>query len=255
MAAGATETSWWDGPGLGPWDRREAVARVGVGASLILCAAFPVALLALRARAVDELSYAFLVWNLFLAGIPVLFALVADWSWRSGRKVAAVLALGLWLLFFPNAPYLVTDLIHLRERPPAPLWFDALILGSAGVAGLLAGFASLRIVQVLAERRWRPATSWTFVLAVLFASGFGVYLGRFGRFNSWDVLTRPRELLYDAVAGGDPLSSRRAVAVTLLFSGFLIVGYLSVVALSALRPPPRRVPGDESPDDAGVPEV
>jgi uncharacterized membrane protein len=216
------------------------VHRCALAAALLAAAAFPLALLALRIRVADDtLTFRFLLWNLFLAGLPVAFALGLDAAARSGRRVVAAACAALWLLFFPNAPYLVTDLIHLRERPPTPLWFDALVLASAGVAGLLAGFASLRLVQVVAARRVGTAWSWVGALVLLFACGFGVYLGRFGRYNSWDVLTRPRSLLYGgALQQGDPLAARRAVAVTLLFSGFLIVGYLVVIAVSTVRPDP-----------------
>lgn len=237
-------TSWWDAPGVGPWDRRAAAARAGLVLALLACGAFPVALLVVRARVADALTFRFLVWNLFLAGLPVLFALGADWAWRSRRRILGTASLVLWLLFFPNSPYLVTDLVHLTERPPTPLWFDALILASAGVAGLLAGFASLRLVHVLAARAVGAAWAWVGALALLALCGFGVYLGRFGRFNSWDVLTSPRNLLYGTTATfGDPLGSKQAVAVTLLFSGFLIVGYLVVTAIGWLGGGPGGGPG------------
>jgi uncharacterized membrane protein len=212
--------------------------RVALLACLLASGAFPLMMLAVRVRVSDQLSYAFLVWNLFLAGLPVLFALGAETALRHGRRVAAgVLGVG-WLLLFPNSPYLVTDLIHLRERPPAPLWFDALILVSAAVAGLLAGFVSLHLMQGAVARLWGTAAGWLTAVAVLGLSGFGVYLGRFARYNSWDVLTRPRTLLYDVRAAVDPTSDRRAIAVTALFSSFLLVTYATVELLGRIGPGP-----------------
>jgi uncharacterized membrane protein len=200
-------------------------------------------MLAVRVTVSDQLSYAFLVWNLFLAGLPVLFALGSETALRHGRRVGAgVLGVG-WLLLFPNSPYLVTDLIHLRERPPAPLWFDALILVSAAVAGLLAGFVSLHLMQGAVARLWGAVAGWLTAVAVLGLSGFGVYLGRFVRYNSWDVLTRPRTLLY-------PASDRRAIAVTALFSSFLLVTYATVELLGRIGPGPAR----GAAPTAGLPE-
>lgn len=201
---------------------------------LLACGAFPVAMLVARSAVSEQLSYGFLVWNLFLAGLPVLFALVVDWAWRAGRRTLGAVFWALWLVVFPNSPYVVTDLIHLRERPPTPLWFDALILGSAAVAGLLAGFVSLHLVQAAVSRRRGAVWGWTMAIAVLGLTGFGVYLGRFARFNSWDVFTRPRTLLYNAgsvVTAGD---SARAVVVTALFSSFLIVTYATIEMLTRI---------------------
>lgn len=199
---------------------------------LMACGAFPVVMLIARSTVNRQLSYGFLVWNLFLAGVPVLLALVVETAWRHGRRVMGAVFWVLWLLMFPNAPYLLTDLIHLREQPPTPLWFDALILGSAGIAGLLAGFVSLHLVQAAVTRRLGALWGWVMAVGVLGLSGFGVYVGRFARFNSWDLLTRPRRLLYhvgsDVVTGDSP----RAVVVTALMASFLIVSYVTVEMLT-----------------------
>lgn len=216
------------------WTRHELVTRAQLGVALVGCALFPVAMLSLRLRLSDELSYKFLLWNLFLAGLPVAFAASTEVAWRFGRPWLAAASAAAWLAFFPNAPYVITDLVHLRERPPMPLWFDALILVSAGVAGLLAGFASLRLVHLTLEQAVGRRMAWLAALGVLALSGFGVYLGRFGRFNSWDLLTRPRTLLYEVGSAVQPLASTRTVAVTGLFAGFLVVSYLTLVAFANL---------------------
>lgn len=227
---------------LSPSERRD---RVILLAALLACGAFPVAMLLARTTVSDQLSYGFLVWNLFLAGVPVLLALAVDTAWRHGRRATGAVAWVGWLLVFPNSPYLVTDLIHLRERPPTPLWFDALILVSAAVAGLLAGFVSLHLVQGAVTRRLGTAWGWVMAIVVLGLSGFGVYLGRFARFNSWDVLTRPRTLLYNVGNSVSPFDNPRAVGVTVLFSSFLIVCYVTIEMLTRLGPAPRpeRRPG------------
>lgn len=210
--------------------------RVALLVCLLACGSFPLAMLAVRVTVSDQLSYSFLVWNLFLAGLPVVFALGLEAAMRRDHLVVAgVLGAG-WLLLFPNSPYLVTDLIHLQERPPAPLWFDALILVSAAVAGLLAGFVSLHLVQGAVTSRWGPVIGWVGAVAILGLSGFGMYLGRFARFNSWDLLTRPGTLLRDVRTAVDPTYDRRALAVTALFSSFLLVTYATVELLGRIGP-------------------
>lgn len=224
-------------PGL---DRYEMRVRLALLGCLLACGAFPVAMLVARSTVSQQISYGFIVWNLFLAGLPVMLALVVDTAWRHGRRVLGAVFWVAWLLMFPNSPYLVTDLVHLRERPPTPLWFDALILASAAIAGLLAGFVSLHLVQAAVARRLGAAWGWVMAVSVLGLSGFGVYVGRFARFNSWDVLTRPRTLLYDIGSTVTVEDTPRAVVVTALLSSFLIVSYVTIEMLTRLdRPAPQ----------------
>jgi uncharacterized membrane protein len=223
-----------DSPTLG---RDELRVRAVLLGCLMACGAFPVAMLVARSTVSQQISYGFLVWNLFLAGVPVLLALVVETAWRHDRRVLGAVFWVVWLALFPNSPYLVTDLIHLREQPPTPLWFDALILGSAGIAGLLAGFVSLHLVQAAVSHRRGAAWGWVMAVAVLGLSGFGVYVGRFARFNSWDLLTRPRTLLYDIGSTVTVDDTPRAVVVTALMASFLIVTYVTIEMLTRLGQP------------------
>ncbi|MCB1272288.1 MAG: DUF1361 domain-containing protein [Microthrixaceae bacterium] len=212
--------------------RGELRSRAVLLGALLATGVFPVAMLVARTAVARQISYRFLLWNLFLAGLPVLFALGVDAASRRGRTVGAmVLGLG-WLLVFPNAPYLLTDLVHLREVPPSPLWFDALILGSAAIAGLLAGFVSLHFVQEVVSARLGQARGWVMSLGVLGLTGFGVYIGRFARFNSWDVFTRPRTLLYDVGSTVALEDTPRALVVTALVASFLMVTYVTIEMLT-----------------------
>ncbi len=234
------EPSLWDrllgvSPGGGEFlSTTELRARTVLLACLMATGAFPVTMLVARSTVSQQISYGFLVWNLFLAGLPVLLALAVETSWRHHRRTLGAAFWVVWLLVFPNSPYLVTDLIHLDHKPPTPLWFDALILASAAIAGLLAGFVSLHLVQAAVTRRLGGTWGWVMSISVLALSGFGVYLGRFARLNSWDVLTRPRSLLYDinsnVIVDGTP----RAVVVTALFASFLTVTYVTIEMLTRI---------------------
>jgi len=172
--------------------------------------------------------YRFLVWNLFLAWVPLVLALAAYAS-ASRRATAATVAFGvLWLLFFPNAPYLLTDFIHLRESPAAPLWYDALMLASFAWTGLILGYASLYLMQMIWERAV-GTLSWVGVVAVLALSSFGVYVGRFLRFNSWDALLRPVRLARVIHTNLEsPLQHPRLLASLFALTVSLTIGYLVV---------------------------
>ncbi len=171
-----------------------------------------------------HMRYTFLVWNLFLAAVPLGLAL--GLSCVRQRLIGVGLLAG-WLLFFPNAPYVFTDFIHLSPYGRAPLWFDVLLLASFALTALWLGLVSLHLVHEWIERHVSPLAGWAVVLLACPLAGFGVYLGRFGRWNSWDLLHRPVALLADVVAQlSTPEDALRIGAVTFGFGGLLVVAYL-----------------------------
>ena len=133
----------------------------------------------------------FLAWNLFLAWIPVAAAVAVYDLHRRGVGLSRLLPLAaLWLLFLPNAPYLLTDLIHLGSRD-APLWFDLVLFSAFAWTGAFLGFLSIYLMQVVVRRAHGALLGWALVGGSLLASGFGIYLGRSLRWNSWDFVTSP----------------------------------------------------------------
>src|SRR5207247_8690033 len=129
--------------------------------------------------------------NLALPRIPFVLALAAYASARRGNNVSTVVLGILWLLFFPNAPYLLTDFIHLQESQATPHWYDALMLASFAWTGLLLGFGPLYLMQMIWQRAGGPVWSWLAVIGPLGLASFRGYLGRGLRFNSWDALVPP----------------------------------------------------------------
>jgi uncharacterized membrane protein len=206
--------------------------------ALGLSSALSVGLSIMRMIRSHSIAYAFLNWNLVLAWVPlvlaVAFTLYAQKK-QPARVVLGALLAG-WFVFFPNAPYLVTDLLHLVHQSPRgtmPVVYDSVLFFSFAFSGLLTGFLSLRLVEEQVRRRWGALASWATVALTLTASGFGVYLGRFERFNSWDVVARPAVLVHGVAAH---LADPRPILVTLLFSVFLVVAYVTVTQVSlALR--------------------
>ncbi len=193
-----------------------------IGLLLLACA-----LAAYRQHHTQTIHYAFLYWNLFLALIPLGLSLplLLKPESRYWRYLAWPL-LALWLLFFPNAPYLVSDLMHIYLPSPMPRWYDPLMLVSAAFSGLYCGFLSLWIVEQFLARRWPVWAVKLTSIGVWCLTGLGIYLGRIPRWNSWDLLNRPQALFYDIVQiFRHPQQHPEALALMGLYSCFLILNY------------------------------
>ena len=177
----------------------------------------------------DTNVFLFLNWNLFLAFLPWAFSslMVIQPKLRRSKWMFVVLLCS-WLLFFPNAPYILTDLFHLRLTSAMPVWFDLVLILSFAWTGLLFGFLSLWDIEDLLRNRLKEKYVVGISVLLLFIGSFGIYIGRYLRWNSWDILTSPFQLLYDI---GDrlvnPLSHPRTWGVTLLMGLFLNMLYFS----------------------------
>jgi uncharacterized membrane protein len=206
--------------------------------ALTFASAASVALVFARILSTGNLRYSFLVWNLFLAWLPLVFALLAceDFRTTSARNWRFLSLAGAWLLFFPNAPYIFTDLIHLTSFFYGHFWVDLTLILLCAITGLVLGFVSLYLMQSVVERMLGRSASWLFIVAVAALSGFGIYLGRFMRFNSWDVVFRPRQV-YHGIGHwvANPLANANSLAFPILFGTFLFVSYLMLYALTHLR--------------------
>lgn len=177
--------------------------------------------------------YVFLIWNLFLAWIPYLASLWAAFShWRHPEHWWRLIIPGaVWLIFFPNAPYILTDFVHLQHTQSFTWWYDVGLIATFAWTGCFLAVASLHSMQTLVTAFLGRVVSWLFVIVTVGLSGLGIYLGRFLRWNSWDLLVNPYGVLSDiAVRVSDPLSHPRAVGVTGMFAALLFVSYLMFTA-------------------------
>lgn len=182
-------------------------------------------------QGVFGVAFGFLVWNLFLAWVPYVASL------RFGRTVgpARIMRIGwfvLWLAFLPNAPYIVTDLIHLQYRPPIPIWYDMIMLFAFACTGLTLGLLSLFEIQRALWQQFSARMAQGIVFMAIFLSGFGVWLGRFQRWNSWDILTNPHGLFRDMA---ETLTHRnemvKALGVSGLIASIVLFGYAFLATL------------------------
>jgi len=142
--------------------------------------------------------YLFLNWNLFLAFLPWLLTSLAVLR-KVRSKIAILIIMAVWLLFFPNCLYILTDLIYLRQIENAPLWLDLVILLSFAWAGLCYGFISLMDIEYFLKQRFLTDAKTVAFLSIcmIYLAAFGIYIGRFWRWNSWDFLGNPAELTRD----------------------------------------------------------
>jgi len=178
-------------------------------------------------------TYLFLIWNLFLAILPyIISTLFLLYYKKINSLILTGIILSAWLLLFPNAPYIVTDFFHLEPRANVPYWYDLGMILSFAWNGLILGFISLYDIQTALQRRFGAFKGWAFAIFSLVLGSFGIYLGRYERFNSWDVLTNPVELFLDiANRFIHPMQHPRTMLMTLLFSVVLIFGYVTLVLM------------------------
>ena len=190
-----------------------------------------------RVAYTDTSHYTFLPWNLFLAWIPLIFAYIA-YALSAKRTLLYILVplfAFVWLIFFPNALYIITDVQHLANGwDSAPIWFDVILLIWFSWTGLLLGIVSLYLMQEIVKKAFGKFLGWVLVFSVSILGSIGVYLGRFLRWNSWDILHNPTEILSDAWHLLRNLN-RSAVGFTALFTLFFLFVYITLYAFGHLH--------------------
>ena len=208
-------------------------------ASLSFATMLCLGLLALRAWHYQSGTQKWLVWNLFLAWLPLLGAFAAYnlHHWPTRLRWLPIFGFAfLWLLFLPNAPYLITDIIHLKQSNTVPLWYDLITLVSFAWTGSFLGLVSLFLMQELVRRIIGRVASWLFVAGVLMLTGFGVYFGRFLRWNSWDALFRPASLMNELIDGLlNPFDHLQTLAFAGLFTLLFSAVYLMMLSFTHLH--------------------
>jgi uncharacterized membrane protein len=231
---------------------------LAIGGLLLLATLLAVFTLAYRGYYSGRETYFFLFKDLFLAWVPMGLSLAFVGFARRGllnfRRVMVLAGLIVaWVLFLPNAPYLLTEFLHLNSHHApqnmrliplfhapgnshVPVWYDAFMLLLFAWNGLLLSVLSLRMVQDVARERFGAGWGWAGAALLLLVSAFGVTLGRFERFNSWDILRRPGLLLADIASRIlRPFDHPHTTGATLLLGTFLFLAYLTMVAMMNVR--------------------
>jgi uncharacterized membrane protein len=204
---------------------------------LAILLAWCITLVLLRVGWTGSGHYLFLLWNLFLACVPLLAStLLRNARHRNAPEALQLCLVGVWLLFLPNAPYILTDLVHLNSDGSKQYWYDLGMLLSCAGTGLLLGYSSLFQVHKLLEERFGTRFGWTAAAVALLASGYGVYLGRIQRWNSWDIITSPRDL-FGAIAETalNPVEHFHIYVLSGLFGISLLAGYATLYSMLGWR--------------------
>jgi uncharacterized membrane protein len=208
---------------------------------LALLAASGICLLLLVTRAFFawEIRWTGFFWNLILAWFPLVFASLLCWQLdrpKRSRWIIGSLFI-LWLLFFPNAAYIVTDMVHLKTRDPIPRWFDFILITAYAWTGLFLAYVSLTLLHQRVRAAFGALAGWGFVGSMLGLGSFGIYVGRFLRWNSWDVFARPWKPMTDLVQLVELPTLRHVAAFCTSFFLLSVLVYLVLHAIAHLHAP------------------
>lgn len=216
-------------------EKLKASGRYEITLLLIVMSIFCFGISVTRYILTDTRVFLFLNWNLFLAFIPWLISsavLLKDMN----NKLILTILIASWLLFFPNSPYILTDLFHLRMHGSAPIWFDLVVIMSFAWTGLVYGFISLMDIEKLLKKYISNYFVTAITVLFLFLASFGIYLGRYLRWNSWDVLNNPFGLfndIFDRII--NPFNHPATWGMTILMGLLLNMMYFSIKVIKVER--------------------
>lgn len=205
---------------------------------VILSSALSLCFVFFRMYVTDSIIYGFLIWNLFLAWIPLAISnfLIKTES-KFNSKIYNFSLYAIWLLFFPNCPYMITDIIHIVDIATGmPRWYDLIMDVTFAFSGMLSGLVSMYQIHNFLNKKMTRKNAWLVILFSILLSSFGVYLGRYQRWNSWDLFSQPITLFKGIFAHMDnPLANSTGINITILFSLLTLLGYFSFYALINYR--------------------
>ncbi len=198
---------------------------------LFIFIVFIAVLITARIAYSGSIRFIFIGWNIFLAWIPyalsnyfVVYAKKEKWK--------QLFLFASWLLFFPNALYIVTDLIHLEESTNVPVWYDAILLFASSFIGLIMAFVSLLKVEHFLNGIFSKKMISVIIPTILFIGSFGVFLGRFQRWNSWDVLHNPLALTMDILKRCiSPVDNMKTWVITIILTALYSLLYFLIKIL------------------------
>jgi uncharacterized membrane protein len=197
---------------------------------------FSVAVWRVRSEYSGTVHYAFLIWNLFLAWIPFIIAYFTYTMTLKRQWVYVVIPIAafFWMIFFPNAPYILTDFQHLASPwTDLPVWYDVMMLIWFAFTGLLLGIVSLFLMQEIIRREFGRWVGWGFVTLVAGLSSAGIYMGRFLHWNSWDILLNPSDIAFQTIQSAQN-PSLQSIGFTGLFAAFFLFLYITLYTFGHL---------------------
>lgn len=204
--------------------------------SILIGVLFSIFMLGTRVIISGQITYLFLFWNLFLAAIPYFIS--SHFSTKRGGQSFSIFEKFLvivWVLFLPNAPYILTDLFHLNSLSGIPLWFDLILILFFALTGLLFWIISMIQMKNVMKHFLNRRVVYFLEVLLIFASGYGVYIGRYQRWNSWDLILHGGEILTESFQIFiNPLINIEVFAMTFCFSFLLAFIYYSALFWATL---------------------
>lgn len=186
---------------------------------------FSFAILYVRISITKTMDFLFLVWNVFLAIIPFIITMYLSQK-KHLSKLSVCFAFVVWLLFLPNAPYIITDLFHIKTSSYQNIWIDTLVISTFAISGMLLFYFSLFEMKRILLRFLNKTITEAIIIGTITLSAFGVYIGRFLRYNSWEILSNPQQLFNDMFSMVlHPVDNKNVWLFTSAFSLFLVIGY------------------------------
>lgn len=176
----------------------------------------------------DSIFSLYIIWNIILALVPFYISFYLLKYFKNEGKSKAIYVLGMlfWILFFPNAPYLITDLIHVGESVGVPLWFDSLALFCSAWVGIMLAIYSLSFIEEILLAKFSKKFSNFLIVVAIILSSFGIYLGRFLRLNSWDALLSPKYVFNQIYLSlSNPMNHSGFITFTVIFFIFIFVSF------------------------------
>jgi len=209
-------------------------SRFSLSQWLGIASAFSLSLLALRIINTGRLSYGFLAWNLFLAYVPYF---ISEWLGRhpqiAGNRIKLLPLVFTWILFMPNSFYILTDLFHLSNISNGDSWFDLTLILSFAWNGILFGILSIFKMEMLLKKTKGKLIAAFVICVVMWLNAFGIYIGRFLRFNSWDIFVNPFSLVNEiADIIFNPYDYRYVWAMSVCFAIFMAILYYTTKRLT-----------------------
>lgn len=190
---------------------------------LFLLISFCIFLWVIRISMTNSLFFGFLIWNLFLAYVPYFISSIIKEKMQNSSKFKLIIALFVWLIFLPNAPYIITDFIHLNHAKANLVWLDIFILFAFSSTGLILAITSLIDVYKIINKKRNLQYANYFSISATFLCGFGIYLGRFLRFNSWDIITSPISIIKKSLLS---INDPKTWFITISFGSFLFILFI-----------------------------
>jgi uncharacterized membrane protein len=209
--------------------------KLAIVALLIFSSIIAMTIYGARVVYADQIDYSFLPKNLFLAWMPLVIAAIT-YTLANVRYIRIVTPISafLWLIFFPNAPYILTDFKHLQDQVAyAPQWADVLLLIWFAWTGLLLGIVSLYLMHEIVKKIFGWLAGWAFVFGASVLGAMGIYIGRFLRWNSWDILDSPLQILKETLSIWiNPFDAPSAIVFSALFAMLFLFVYLIMYAFA-----------------------